>query len=56
MSEYYYKNVKCVRGGGYSGHIPKYTMKLFNDFDPDYSIIDDNELKIICKNKLYNYF
>ena len=48
MSEEYYKNIKCTRGGGQSGTSSKYTMAAFYAFDNHYdrdSIIDD-ELKM----------
>jgi hypothetical protein len=44
MSKDYYQQIKCVRGGGQSGHIYKYTMKYFEDMDKQCTIVD-NELK-----------
>lgn len=49
MSEEYYRTVKCVRGGGESGKVHKYTMDYFHKNDKNLNQIVDNELK----NKVY---
>jgi len=45
MSRYYYKYIKCMRGGGNSGYSIKYTMHTFNIFDKIYNSALDTELK-----------
>ena len=49
MSEEYYTNVKCIRGGGESGNSTKYNINFFREYDKNYNEIDDFELS----NKLY---
>ena len=44
MSEEYYQKIKCVRGGGESGNVYKYTMKCFHEFNKNHNKIVDNEL------------
>ena len=44
MSKEYYQRIKCVRGGGQSGYVYKYTMEYFEDMDKHCTIVD-NELK-----------
>jgi len=44
MSEEYYLNVKCKRGGGESGNTGKYTIDFFRSNDKNYNDIDDKEL------------
>jgi hypothetical protein len=50
MSEEYYQNIKCIRGGGESGTTGKYSIGFFHDFDKRYNTLIDNELS----NKKYN--
>jgi glycosyltransferase involved in cell wall biosynthesis len=51
MSEEYYKTIKCVRGGGETGHTTdKFTMPAFYKMDSTFNEIDDNELA----NKKYS--
>ena len=50
MSEQYYKDVKCIRGGGQSGHCRKYTMEFFYKHCDKNNLVEDYELK----NKTYN--
>ena len=46
ISEEYYKNVKCVRGGGNSGLNKKdYNMEYFREKQKEYSEVKDKELK-----------
>ena len=45
MSEQYYKDVKCVRGGGQSNHSFKYTMKYFYKNNKRYSVEDYELMK-----------
>ena len=46
ISEEYYKNVKCVRGGGNSGLNKKdYSMEYFREKQLEYSEVKDKELK-----------
>jgi glycosyltransferase involved in cell wall biosynthesis len=52
MSEEYYKNIKCVRGGGESGHTTnKFTMPAFYNMDKTFNEVVDLGL---C-NKVYFY-
>lgn len=45
MSEEYYKNNKCVRGGGETGHTTdKFTMPAFYNMDSSFNEIQDTEL------------
>jgi hypothetical protein len=44
MSEEYYREIKCKRGGGESGIIYKYTIKYFYDNQKIYNSIQDTEL------------
>jgi hypothetical protein len=45
MSEEYYKDVKCVRGGGESGHTTnKFTMPEFYRMDETFNEVEDTEL------------
>jgi hypothetical protein len=45
MSEEYYKNTKCVIGGGESGHTTnKFTMPAFYTMNETFNDVDDNEL------------
>lgn len=45
MSEEYYKNIKCVRGGGETGHTTnKYTMAFFQTKNDILNEIEDTEL------------
>jgi len=44
QSRDYYERVKCVRGGGQSGLIGKYTMKYFLHAEPHHNSIDDTDL------------
>ena len=44
MSEEYYFNIKCKRGGGGSGFCYKYTKEYFYKYNENYNIIDDIEL------------
>lgn len=47
ISEEYYKNVKCVRGGGNSGlNKLDYSMEYFREKQKEYSEVKDKELKI----------
>lgn len=50
ISEIYYKNNKCVRGGGDSGHCPVYTMPHFHKMNKIYSEIKDDVLAVKYKN------
>lgn len=52
MSEEYYREIKCTRGGGESGNVPKYSMEMYYRLNDNYSknsIIDD-ELKLKKSN------
>lgn len=44
MSEEYYLNIKCTRGGGESGNTDKYTIGFFRNHDKNYNDIIDTEL------------
>ena len=45
MSEEYYKNNKCVRGGGETGHTTdKFTMPAFYNMDSSFNEIQDVQL------------
>jgi len=44
QSRDYYERVKCVRGGGQSGLIGKYTMKYFLHAEPHHNSIEDTDL------------
>jgi len=44
LSEEYYKNIKCVRGGGESGVTGKYTMNFFKSSNSRNNEITDDEL------------
>lgn len=45
MSEDYYKNTKCVRGGGETGHTTdKFTMPAFYTMNETFNDVDDTEL------------
>jgi len=44
ISESYYKNNKCVRGGGDSGHCHVYTMDYFHKVNKSYLEIEDDVL------------
>ena len=50
MSEEYYKNIKCGRGGGESGLTGKYSVGFFHNFNKKYNTINDDELS----NKKYH--
>lgn len=49
MSEEYYLNVKCKRGGGESGITGKYNINFFKSHDKNYNDVSDKELN----NKKY---
>ena len=52
MSEEYYKNIKCVRGGGESGYTTnKFTMPAFYNMDKTFNEVVDLGLS----NKVYFY-
>lgn len=52
MSEEYYKNTKCVRGGGETGHTTnKFTMPAFYNMDKTFNEVVDIELS----KKTYSY-
>ena len=44
ISESYYKNNKCVRGGGESGHGYMYSMQSFYKQNKEYSEMEDTVL------------
>ena len=44
ISEYYYKNNKCSRGGGESGMVSIYTMKSFHEQNKNFLEVKDNIL------------
>lgn len=45
MSEEYYKNIKCIRGGGETGHkTDKFTMSFFHNMNESMNEIEDVEL------------
>lgn len=45
MSEEYYSQIKCVRGGGESGHTTnKFTMPVFHTMNETFNEIEDTEL------------
>ena len=46
ISEDYYKNNKCVRGGGESGLVITYTMDSFKKQNKDFLEIKDD---VLCK-------
>ena len=51
MSEEYYKNIKCVRGGGETGHTTnKYTIETFHTMNETLNELEDIELA----KKTYN--
>ena len=52
LSEEYYLNIKCNRGGGESGLVVKYSIDFFRDNDKKHNIINDTELL----NKKNNYY
>ena len=45
QSEAYYRDVKCKRGGGESGLVPKYTMAFFHEEDLKSNEVEDTELR-----------
>lgn len=49
ISENYYKNIKCERGGGQSNKSSKYTMSYFLNNDNKYN--DNNDIEL--KEKIY---
>ena len=58
MSEEYYKQIKCKRGGGYSGHngaginkVKVYTLDFFKKMDKNFNTYTDDEL---LKKKIKN--
>lgn len=44
QSREYYEAVKCVRGGGQSGHVRKYTMWYYNRYEPEANVLEDRGL------------
>jgi hypothetical protein len=44
MSEQYYREIKCIRGGGESGITDKYKLAFFYDNQQKYNIFEDLEL------------
>jgi hypothetical protein len=53
LSEEYYLNIKCSRGGGESGLTSKYSIDYFRENDKKHNTIIDNEL--IEKKNAYKY-
>lgn len=45
QSREYYEKVKCQRGGGQSGKIPKYTMAFYDEHEPHANKLEDLGLK-----------
>jgi len=45
QSRDYYRRIKCERGGGQSGKVPKYTMAFFDENEPHANAIEDLGLK-----------
>lgn len=58
LSEEYYTNIKCNRGGGESGMVKKYSLDFFRESDINNNVVHDDELlnkKINLLNKLNEY-